>query len=609
VEQTQITQAAIALASMDTIADHSSTQSAVDEALAPIIENPFSENAGHAIASLWKVIPAMCNVEAASVLDITIQRQNIMLTNSTTWKWLEVVCRENCLSHMVNRCDPDTWIKRLTDRVDNLIDSRSPTSSIIPGDFLPGFQGAPYEWKRSRLTQHLIGGPRHALIYATVTTIVRQWLGYPSTGLTQARAVFVDDIVKAMGPNILLLGIVWTSYCRLQSHVIGQSTYGSITVSNFTEFREHLTQHPLCNSESVESNALTDIGRLMHAFRNAELAKFLFPDRTLELPDDSDTPLCSSLSNTRLPSTNVAGQCHTRMGNPKLLLDFLLQLFPFIDDTLPSTPLMKKIQHNLDHYLPFRDNAPQRIKSMGPEGPYHPSVIGTRIGVFGSIFWRGVSYATNSVTDKTMLFDLTSFHLQKETLIKSIGEKATERYFCNPKAYGPYNCFRTTSSAEQYWESSGRPELISWLKKDIKPSYLEQWRFFKGTYLKDLNGKFERDSKDKKVKAFPQIGNLIRHVLTADYACAGKVQIPSIEDMGEVIAEIDAGGLKGLRALGYLDGISKPSKEQVTAALRDVYEYLSANLTERQKRLMNFGMLLIEHALCKFSRCRTYNWV
>ena len=303
VEQTQITQAAIALASMDTIANHSSTQSAVDEALAPITENPFSENAGHAIASLWKVIRAMYNVEAASMLDITVQRQNIMLTNSTAWKWLEVVCRENCLSHMVNRRDPDTWIKRLTDRIDNLIDSRSPTSSIIPGDFLPGFQGAPYEWKRSRLTQNLIGGPRHALIYATVTTIVRQWLGYPTAGLTQARAVFVDDIVKAMGPDILLLGVVWTSYCRLQSHVIGQSTYGTITVSHFTEFRKHLTLHPLCNSESVESNPLTDIGRLMHAFRNAELAKFMFPDRTLELPNDSDS---LSPSNTRLPSTNVA---------------------------------------------------------------------------------------------------------------------------------------------------------------------------------------------------------------------------------------------------------------------------------------------------------------
>ena len=305
----------------------------------------------------------------------------------------------------------------------------------------------------------------------------------------------------------------------------------------------------------------------------------------------------------------MASQHHVQMGNPKLLLDFLLQLLPFIDDTLPSTPLMVKIQHNLDHYLPFRDHAPQRIKSKGLEGPYHPSVIDTRIGVFAAAFWHGVSYATKSVIDKTMVFKLTKFHLREKTLIESIGAKDTEQYFCNPKAYGPYNCFHTTSSSEQYWESSRRPELTSWLRENIKPSYLKQWRFFKGTYLKDSNGKYEKDSKDKKKKAFPQIGNLISHVLTADYACAGKVQLPSIEDMGEIVAEIDAGGLKGLRALGYLDGIPKLSKEQTTVALRDTYEYLSANLTDRQKSLMDFGVLLIEHALCKFTRCRTYNWV
>jgi hypothetical protein len=505
--------------------------------------------------------------------------------------------------------DLDNWIKCLTDRIDNLIDGLAPTSVILPNDFLPGLPGTPYQWKRSRPSTKLIGGRRHAFIYATVTAVVCQWLGYPSGGITQAQAVFVDDMVKAMGVDVLLLGVVWTSYCRLPSHVIGQSTYGTITRSHFADFHKHLAEHPLCNPISVESITLNDIGQLMYAFRNAELPTFMFPDRIIEVPIVSDAPLHPSLSNTRLSTSNVAGRTHVRMGNPKLLLDFLLQMFPFIDDTLPSTPLMVKIQHNLDHYLPFRDHAPQRIKSMGPEGPYHPSVIDTRIGAFTAAFWRGVSYASKSVIDETMVFDLADFRQREKTLIESIGEKDTERYFCNPKAYGPYNCFRTTSSSEQYWESSGRPELTSWLKKNIKPTYLEQWRFFKGSYLKDSNGKYERDSKDKKKKAFPQIGNLISHVLTADYAHAGKVQLPSIEDMGELVAEIDAGGLKGLRALGYLDGVPKPSKEQVTGGLRDIYEYLSANLTERQKRLMDFGMLLIEHALCKFSRCRTYNWV
>ena len=289
-EQLEFTRAAKALATSDIFTDNISTQGAVDDALAPITQNPYSENAGHAISSLWKIIPAMYNVEAASTLDAVVQRQNIMLTNSTVWKWLEVSCRENCISHLVNHGHSDNWLKRLTDRIDNLIDGLVPTSVILPNDFLPGLPGTPYQWKRSRSSSKLIGGRRHAFIYATVTAVVRQWLGYPSGGTTQAQAVFIDDIVKAMGIDVLLLGVVWTSYCRLQSHVIGQSTYGTITRSHFAEFHKHLAQHPLCNPISVESIALNDIGQLMYAFRNAELATFMFPDRIIEVPA-SDAPL------------------------------------------------------------------------------------------------------------------------------------------------------------------------------------------------------------------------------------------------------------------------------------------------------------------------------
>jgi hypothetical protein len=55
--------------------------------------------------------------------------------------------------------------------------------------------------------------------------------------------------------------------------------------------------------------------------------------------------------------------------------------------------------------------------------------------------------------------------------------------------------------------------------------------------------------------------------------------MPSIQDMGEVITEINAGGLKGLITIGYLPGIEKPSQQQVTEALTHLYQYLEANLS------------------------------
>ena len=87
------------------------------------------------------------------------------------------------------------------------------------------------------------------------------------------------------------------------------------------------------------------------------------------------------------------------------------------------------------------------------------------------------------------------------------------------------------------------------------------------------------------------------------------MDLPSVQDMGEVITEIDAGGIKGLIAISYLAGIKKPSQEQVTVVFEHLYQYLEANLSERQKNLMGFGVLLVEHALCKFTQARKYKWV
>ncbi|KIM71799.1 hypothetical protein PILCRDRAFT_16716 [Piloderma croceum F 1598] len=611
-ELSQLTAAARTYAVLDSQSDIRQTQSAVDSALVPITMIPSSVKAGCAIASLWKVMPAMLYDEAASVLDIAAQRQNIMLTNHVAWKWLEVTCTENCWRHILNRGPSDTWIKCLTDRVDNLIDGFVTTCPINPEDFLPGLQASTYQWRRARTANKLVGNQRHSFIYTTVTAIVRKWLGYPSDGISHAQAIFVDNMVKTMGHDVLLLNITWTSYIKLQAYITGQSKYGTIIISQFAAFQEHLSIHPLGNPTTAASVALSDIGRLMSAFRNSELPLFMFPEHTIQeavqtIPCRVSLP--SPSSSTVSTSVVVADSHQPKMGKPELILQYLIQLLPFIDNDLPSTPLMTKIQHNLDHYLPFRDHAPQRIKSVGLNGPYHSAVINTHTAYFDSLFWRGISYSTASATNHTMIFDLLDFRQRESSSIESIGIIETEKYFCNPKAYGPYNYSRTTALADQYWESSGRPELSDWLKQDVKPPYLDQWCFFKGTYLKDAKGNYEKDSKNKKIKAFPQIGNLVAHVLTGDYASAGKVELPSVWDMGEVITEINAGGIKGLIAIGYLGGIRKPSQEQVTVAFEHLYEYLEANLSERQKQLMGFGTLLVEHALCKFTQARKYKWV
>jgi len=189
-----------------------------------------------------------------------------------------------------------------------------------------------------------------------VTAIVRQWLGYPSNSISHAQAIFVDDMVKTMGHNVLLLNITWTSYIKLQAYSTGRSKYGMIAISQFAAFREHLSNHPLSDPTTAGSTALSDIGRLMSAFRNSKLPSFMFPEHTIQeavwtIP--RTVSLLSPSSLTVSTSVAVADSCQHRTGNPELILQFLIKLLPFIDKSMPSTPLLKKIQHNLDHYLPF----------------------------------------------------------------------------------------------------------------------------------------------------------------------------------------------------------------------------------------------------------------
>jgi len=138
----------------------------------------------------------------------------------------------------------------------------------------------------------------------------------------------------------------------------------------------------------------------------------MFPEHTFQEAVRTIPRTVSLLSPPPLTvstSAAVADSCQPQMGNPELILQFLIKLLPFINKSMPSTPLMTKIQHNLDHYLPFRDHAPQRIKSVELNRPYHSVVINTRTAYFDSLFWRGISYSTASAMNHSMIFDLLDF--------------------------------------------------------------------------------------------------------------------------------------------------------------------------------------------------------
>jgi hypothetical protein len=81
-----------------------------------------------------------------------------------------------------------------------------------------------------------------------------------------------------------------------------------------------------------------------------------------------------------------------------------------------------------------------------------------------------------------------------------------------------------------------------------------------------------------------------------------------VDEMGAVVWEINKGGVAGLRGAGYFDA-DRPSSDATVEAFRDVYDYLNAHLTQQEKELMGFDVIMVEHMLCKFSRARVNGWI
>jgi hypothetical protein len=67
--------------------------------------------------------------------------------------------------------------------------------------------------------------------------------------------------------------------------------------------------------------------------------------------------------------------------------------------------------------------------------------------------------------------------------------------------------------------------------------------------------------------------------------------------VGEIVFYIGACSIKGLRQLGFNCSTALKTGE----AFSHVYNYIAKSIPPEHKQQMNFGVFLVEHALCKVS--------
>ncbi|KAJ7939129.1 hypothetical protein B0H13DRAFT_1587166 [Mycena leptocephala] len=134
-----------------------------------------------------------------------------------------------------------------------------------------------------------------------------------------------------------------------------------------------------------------------------------------------------------------------------------------------------------------------------------------------------------------------------QTFFASVGEwqaecakfpNAPDHFFCNPWAYSKRKSKRSEALVGEYWDAINTPDCPDWEANPASKNYS-----FRACY------NFLRKSNPSR---FREIGDLAGFLLAGDFVYAGVVQAPMVAEVGEIIHQINKGGVQGLEFLGLV---------------------------------------------------------
>lgn len=260
-----------------------------------------------------------------------------------------------------------------------------------------------------------------------------------------------------------------------------------------------------------------------------------------------------------------------------------------------STPQTLMVS-NSDHYLPLREMSLSR-RTMSRMSLKFAQ---TREGFFSLQVYRFIHFNTGSFVDNPPADVSFSSVEEYANYINSAraaaGPKAPERYICNKKAFGTNIDRRTWDRYPDYW-------AVSRLEKAVWPPS----RDF-GAALRELRALKDHTKTVKtgtKTNVWDGVGPLCIYQLLADMHAAGLVDAPSAEQVGQLVAELRAGGKCGLIDAGYC--FESSSGREVRAAFVKFYEDVRGALTSEQVERLKWTPIVAEHTLCKLSRMLKQN--
>jgi hypothetical protein len=264
-----------------------------------------------------------------------------------------------------------------------------------------------------------------------------------------------------------------------------------------------------------------------------------------------------------------------------LFSSFLRAAFEVVEeDANAHTPTQRRIIVDRDYYLPFRQLGPSKRVIIGsPNGPFSPSRLRTRGGLFDALIFRLITQASPILVGERQV-DFGS-----PTKFEDAIKGREDRDYCNPTATGQHCRFRNIAHVLDYWEHTN-----GWEAHAIDPKITLE------SLLLWVTGR------EGKKTRFYGMGNLVGWLLASDYAYAGLVQMPEPSKVGEIIFKINAGGKSGLALLGF----NVNTQEACAEAMKSFCDAVHKLLTPEEVNRMGIDPVTLEHALCKFSRLQKW---
>jgi hypothetical protein len=246
---------------------------------------------------------------------------------------------------------------------------------------------------------------------------------------------------------------------------------------------------------------------------------------------------------------------------------------------------VRHVFRNGDKQLPFRDIAPSRRTILNADNsPFAPENIRTRRSFFSVMVHRAITHHTPFLVEhQEVLFDNAEDF--RSRLASPEYENEDASFFCDKSAYGRATR-RTVDNAETLWMTSGRQKFNRWLLSD-RPEHRKSF-----TDLLDL---FDNS------KAFPSVGKLTGYLMASDYAIAGVVDMPTLEELGAIVFDIGKGAMTGLRLLE----LQCETKEETIQAIAHVDKLVRDHFYNEELEKMDYNPFVLEHMLCKFRRLTT----